>query len=272
MNRRDSFSTRNGHGPDLHTPITIRNDIPDDLRGLIVDLAYENGIKHDALRSMVCRRIRVAPDTRNNWGPDSIDREIRDLLVACPWFYIYDLIEAIAFHLETDNYREFGAEFENEINEFFMTRGVGWKLEKGKIVFRGDEGLDRILAVAATTENLNGYLTASNELHEAIKDLSRRPTPDVTGAIQHAMASLECVARDLTDSKETLGTWLKRNREEFPPPLADITEKLWGYASNHGRHLKEAEAAKLEEAELILGICATLGSYLANKGNPRGNF
>ncbi|WP_426207692.1 AbiJ-NTD4 domain-containing protein [Massilia sp. TWP1-3-3] len=272
MSRRDNFSTRNGHGPDLNTPITMRNDVPDDLRGFLVDLAYENGIKHDALRSMVCRRLRVAPDTRNNWGPDNVDREIRDLLVACPWFDIYDLIEVVALHLETDNYREYGADFENEINEFFIARGVGWKLEKGKIVFRGDEGLDRILAVAATTENLNGYLTASNELHEAIKDLSRRPTPDVTGAIQHAMASLECVARDLTDSKETLGAWLKRNREAFPPPLADITDKLWGYASNHGRHLKEAEAAKLEEAELILGICATLGSYLANKGKALANL
>lgn len=265
MSRRDKFSARNGFRPDLDTPITIRNDVPDDLRGFLVDLAYENGISRDSFRSMVCRHLRVAPDKLNNWGPDNIDREVRSLLTDCPWYYIYDLIEVVAHHLENDSYREYGADFQEEINEFFLMRGVGWKLEQGKIIFRGDEGLDRVLAVAVATENSNGFLTASKELHEAIKDLSRRPSPDVTGAIQHAMASLECVARDLTNSKETLGTWIKRNRTTFPSPLAETTEMLWGYASNHGRHLKEAEEASLEEAEFILGICATLGSYLAKK-------
>lgn len=265
MSRRDKFSARNGFRPDIDTPISIRNDVPGDLRGFLVDLAYENGISRDSFRSMVCRHLRVAPDKLNNWGPDNIDREVRSLLADCPWYYIYDLIEVVAHHLENDSYREYGADFEEEINEFFLMRGVGWKLEQGKIIFRGDEGLDRVLAVAVTTENRNGFLTASNELHEAIKDLSRRPSPDVTGAIQHAMASLECVARDLTGSKETLGAWIKRNRTVFPSPLAETTETLWGYASNHGRHLKEAEEASLEEAELVLGICATLGSYLAKK-------
>lgn len=266
MSQRDKFSARNGHRPDLDTPITIRDGVPDDLRGFLVDLAYENGISRDSFRSMVCRQLRVAPDKLNNWGEDNIDREIRILLSGCEWYYIYDLIEVVAHYLEKDSYHQYGAVFQDEINEFFLMRGVGWKLDAGKIVFRGDQGLDRVLAVAVTIENSNGYLTASNELHEAIKDLSRRPKPDVTGAIQHAMASLECVARDLTDSKETLGAWIKRNRGVFPPPLADVTEMLWGYASNHGRHLKEAEEASMEEAELILGLCATLGSYLANKG------
>lgn len=267
MSRRDKFSARNGHRPDLDTPITMRDGVPDDLRGYLVDLAYDNGISRDSFRSMVCRHLRVAPDKVHNWGPDNIDREVRALLSDCEWFYVYDLIEIVALHLETDSYRDYGADFQEEINEFFLMRGVGWKLDEGKIVFRGDEGLDRVLAVAVTIESANGYLTASKELHEAIKDLSRRPSPDVTGAIQHAMASLECVARDLTDSKETLGAWVKKNRAVFPSPLAEVTEMLWGYASNHGRHLKEAEEASMEEAELILGLCATLGSYLANKGD-----
>lgn len=137
------------------------------------------------------------------------------------------MIEVVANHLGNDSCREYGADFQEEINEFFLMRGIGWKLEQGRIIFRGDEGLDRVLAVAVATENRNGFVTASNELHKAIKDLSRRPSPDVTGAIQHAMASLECVARDLTNSKETLGAWIKRNRMTFPSPLAETTGMLW---------------------------------------------
>jgi hypothetical protein len=108
--------------------------------------------------------------------------------------------------------------------------------------------------------------TTSKELHEAIQDLSRRPNSDVTGAIQHGMASLECVARDLTGSKDTLGAWIGKNRSMFPPPLDKAVEAIWGYTSNHARHLKESEEAALEDAELIWGLCAPLGSNLANKG------
>lgn len=266
MSRREKFSARNGFRTDLDVPITIRNDAPDDLRSYLVDLAYDNGISRDFFRSMICHHLRLSPDKQNNWGPDNIDREIRNLLLGCPWYDIYDVIELIALHLETDGYRDYGSHFEEEINDFFRLRGIGWKMEESHIVFRGDEGLDCILAVAVTTENKYGYLTASKELHEAIKDLSRRPSADATGAIQHAIASLECVARDLTSSNDTLGAWIKSNRELFPSPLAEVAEKLWGYTSNHGRHLKEGAAASMEEAELVLGLCATLGSYLASKG------
>lgn len=269
MSRTDRFSRRNGFRTELNAPITMRNEVPDDLRGYLVELAYENGFKADDLRSIVCRLLRKAPDVKHNWGADNIDREIRTHLEDCPWYFLYDLIETLAEILSEDGYREYGKPFEEDINEFFMMRGIGWKLENNRIVFRGDEGLDAILAVAAQTINQNGYQTASSELHEAIVDMSRRPTADVTGAIQHAMASLECVARDLTNSKETLGKWIERNREAFPPPLDKATELLWGYASNHGRHLKEGDEASFEEAELILGLCASLGNYLAHKGKSQ---
>lgn len=66
MSRRDKFSAHNGFRPDLDTPIIIRNDVPDDLRGFLVDLAYENGISRDSFRSMVCRHLHLAPDKLNN--------------------------------------------------------------------------------------------------------------------------------------------------------------------------------------------------------------
>ncbi|MBB4616750.1 hypothetical protein [Sphingomonas abaci] len=55
-----------------------------------------------------------------------------------------------------------------------------------------------------------GKPTAANEVHEAPKDISRRPVADVTGAIQHAMAALECVAREVDNSTDTLGKIIGR--------------------------------------------------------------
>ncbi len=81
--------------------------------------------------------------------------------------------------------------------------------------------------------------TAANHLHEALQDLSRRPQPDLAGAVYHAMGSLECLARDVTgDPKATLGEVLKRNSGLLPKPLDTALSQVWGYASNEARRTR----------------------------------
>lgn len=266
MSRSDDFSRRNGFSEAQEAPITIRNDAPYEFRGLVIDLAYEQGIKHEVLRELVCLQLKTRPD-KNNWSTPNIDREIHDLVDSCQWYEVYDILEKICLHLSDDGYRHYGADFENEINDVFLLQGIGWKLVDGKVTFRGDEGLDAILAESVSTLNQQSHKTASNELHEAIKDMSRRPTADPTGAVQHAIASLECVAREVSGSKDTLGRWLKNHPDAFPKPLGEYVEKIWGFASEHGRHLIESGEPSMDEAELVLGLSATLGSYLSKKGD-----
>jgi hypothetical protein len=54
-----------------------------------------------------------------------------------------------------------------------------------------------------------------------LQDLSRRPQPDLAGAVYHAMGGmLECRARDVTgDPRATVGEVLKRNPGLLPKPL-----------------------------------------------------
>ena len=55
-------------------------------------------------------------------------------------------------------------------------------------------------------ESAFGRSPATNEIHQAMHDLSRRPKPDITGAIQHDMVALECVMRNASnEAKKTLG-------------------------------------------------------------------
>ena len=62
----------------------------------------------------------------------------------------------------------------------------------------------------------------------ALADLSRRQKADITGAIQHAMAALECVARAVSgDSSPTLGKLLDRHPGLIPKPLDAVVEMTW---------------------------------------------
>lgn len=66
---------------------------------------------------------------------------------------------------------------------FVREQGIGWQMENGVIAVRGSEAfaLATRNSVAAMQDACN--LTAANEIHEALTDISRRPTADVTGAI-----------------------------------------------------------------------------------------
>ena len=259
------FSERHGYSPN-DAEITVRLDAPDELRDIIVDIAYESDLTPHTLRTIVCRLLRKREDP-SNWSPfPNVDSEVRLNIGSCEWYRVYDIIEAIYERLSASN-NEKGAEyFEKEINSYFRQAGIGWQLLEGKIETRGSEAFEHALVEASTELAETGRTTAANEIHQAIADLSRRPYPDITGAIQHALAALECVARDVSgDEKATLGTILARNPDLIPPPLNQAVEKMWGFASEQGRHLREGREPGYEDAELTVQVAAAVGRYLSKK-------
>ncbi len=265
-----SFSERNGYQPP-DAEVTIRQDAPEELRGVIVDLAYESGLDPGALRTQLCRVLRRREDP-NNWSPfPNIDWEVRGLLDESEWYEVYDVIEALFQHLIVSSVWTSSGEpaapyFEAELNKYFRRRGIGWQLSQGQLEARGSEGFEHTLHEAHQELAQSGRLTASNEIHEAIKDLSRRPQPDVTGAIQHSLAALECVARDVTgDQKATLGAILQRYPGFVPAPLDQALDKLWGFASEQGRHLREGRVPGYEEAEVAVQVASAVARYLSKK-------
>ncbi len=108
----------------------------------------------------------------------------------------------------------------------------------------------------------SGYPTASNEMREAISDISRHPNPDVTGAIHHSMMACESIARSVTGrANQTLGRLVPHL--PIPEPLRIIVEKLWGYASEHGRHCKEGRAVDPSDARVVVSVALTICKRLA---------
>jgi hypothetical protein len=262
------FSQRFGYrGPQAE--ITVREDAPPDLRMAIVMLADNLGLRPGNMRLGACSVLLKAPDS-NNWSEyPNIFNEVQWLVEGCAWHKVYDIAEEFYQRLY-DMDPEKGREFERRLNEFFGENGIGWAMERGRIVVRGSEAFSAVPKQAIEALQLHARQTAAREIHEAIQDLSRRPHPDVTGSIQHAMAALECVARDITGQQKTLGRLISDHRQQLnlPRPLDEALEKMWGYASETGRHLKEGCEPRFEDAELVVTVAAAVSIYLTRKQQP----
>lgn len=261
----DLFSKRLG----IEVPekeITVRNDAPNGLRAYIPEIYYGLGKYPSDVRPIVCRTLRIAPD-EGNWSErPNIAMEVQNLLMSCEWYRVYDIIEALASKLINPLNPSESFFFHDEINSYFKENGIGWKLENGLIESRGDEEFETAILEVEVVLDERSLPTAKNEIKEAIKCISRRPEPDITGAIQHSLAALECVSRKATgDEKMTLGELIKTHPGIVPAPLDKAISMIWGFSSEQGRHLREGRDPQFEEAELMVHLSATLCTYLGKK-------
>ncbi|OQM73333.1 AbiJ-NTD4 domain-containing protein [Manganibacter manganicus] len=256
------FSDRHGFGSG-DAAIIVREDAPPALRYAIAEIARRAGLAPSSIRSILCGVLFEAPDP-SNWSEyPSIWDEVLSLLDTCEWYKVYDIAETIWRSLE---HRYDQQElFEAELNRLFREKGIGWELKSPLgIVFRGDANFTNATEKAVVVFQETGRETAAVEIREALKDISRRPVPDRTGAIQHAMAAVECAARDLTGEPNlTLGRLIPRLN--VPRPLDSALEKLWGYASENGRHIREGTQHSAAEAELVVSIACAVSVFLIQR-------
>lgn len=262
MNNKETFSKRQGLFSIKEKEITVREDAPERLRGFIKMAFYDLNKNPSDLRNITSRVLKISPDS-NNWSEfPNIDWEVGQHLEKCEWYLVYDIIEVIIHKLNPKDKET----FTNEINEYFISNGIGWKIVNGQIETRGDEVFETAVKTVVSVLDSVKLQTAKTEIKEALNDLSRRPRPDITGAIQHSLACLECVARETTgDKKATLGELIKKYPNIVPKPLDIAIEKIWGFTSEQGRHLREGQAPEYLEAELVVELSASISTYLGKK-------
>ena len=183
-------------------------------------------------------------------------------MFGCDWVKVYDIAEALWRSLEYEDDKQ--RLFQDELNRFFREKGIGWELTDLGIVFRGGETFQAATKQAAEVLEETGRTTAAAEIREALRDISRRPEPDRSGAIHHAMAALECTARDIAGQpSRPLGDLIPGL--DLPKPLDEALHKLWGFASQYGRHVKEGASARDDEAELVVSIASVVSTFLAKR-------
>ena len=256
----ERFSDRQGYRPSA-APVTVREDALSGLRGAIPLIAEEAGMMPSVMRRVICGVLLVRPDP-DNWSEyPNIRDEVFRLMEDAPWYKVYDIAEAIYAELATN---DAWASFERRLNDFLVENGIGWELRDGRITHRGSEAFARSTHEIPDQLDESGFQRAANEMREALGDISRRPGPDITGAVQHAMAALEATARGVTDRPNpTLGKLV--SVLDLPAPLDQALHKLWGYASDRGRHIREQQDVDHAEAELIVSVAGSLCAFLAQR-------
>lgn len=257
------FSKRYGYRSQPKT-ITVWEAAPENLRHFVLDKAVELNFGPHAVRDTICSVLHVRPDPGNWSAYPNVWGEAEDLAYGCDWFKFYDFIEQVYRAMLKPSMGESAEAFQQALNEFFLDEGIGWQLIDGEIVTRGTETFESNVHGAVEALESAGRATARDEIHEALIDLSRRPEADLTGAIQHAMAALECVARDVCgDERATLGEVIKRYPGTIPKPLDESVSKAWGFASETARHIREGRKPERREVELVVGLAATVATYLS---------
>ena len=240
--------------------ISIRFEAPTQLRAWLLPLVKRLKFSIKSFREIICQ-MSYQPSNPSNWGENSfMEDEIQNLLNSCKWNYIYDIIEE-TYNQLPKNIKE---EFASNINKFLISNGYGWKLDKGQILSRGDDAFEQSINSAINCIEQSNP-DAHSEIKKALVDISKRPEPDITGAVQHSMAALECLCREyFNDSKRNLGDIIKIYRDRIPKPLDDAMAKFFGFASQHGRHVEEGNSPSFQDAELTVHICASLIVYFKN--------
>ena len=252
----DTFSQRHGFASS-NVETLIHNDAPEAARIAVVMGARDLGLWPSTIRETICNLLFKRPDP-SNWSEyPNVWNEVQEILEDCSWYRVYDIAEALSRQLHPMGHSE---EYAKILNRCFYENGIGWEMQDGEILYRSDTGSDTIQKALQDLE-VTGRKSAASELREARKDISRRPSPDTTGAVQHSVAALEAVARDILNKpKPTLGQLIASL--DIPKPIDEATEKIWGFASNYARHVQEGRVVRLAEAELVVNFASALCSYL----------
>lgn len=258
------FSKRYGY---LSQPkaVSVWEDAPENLSHFVLDKAVELGFGPRGLRDTICSVMHVRPDLGNWSAYPNVWSEAEGLVYSCDWLKFYDFIERIYQAMLKPSMSGAADVFQQALNEFFADEGVGWQMIDGEILTRGTKTFESNVHGAVEALEAAGRVTARDEIHEALIDLSRRPEADLTGAIQHAMAALECVARDVCgDERATLGEVIKRYPGTIPKPLDESVSKAWGFASKTALHIRGGRKPERREVELVFGLAATVATYLSH--------
>ena len=136
----------------------------------------------------------------------------------------------------------------------------------GRVEVRGEEVFEAVARPTVKALEDAGLATTADQLHEALKGLSRRPEPNITGAILHAMDAVECLARKVTGDKGTLGALIKRYPTLLPRPLDDGSTQALGLCVRATAGIFcEGRDPSYDEAELVVTVAAAVVSYLQRK-------
>ena len=218
-----------------------------------------------------------AKDTRR-WSSDPILYEPGVMFIECErcleqdeFYEIFDFLEHIMQHPLCPQ------GFIDDLKEQFKRCCLAYVIDTQ----------DRpIIYPAATEEEGASLLQALEEIHEAGLDAAAEHLQqasdcihqnDWNGSVRESIHAVEAVARKIVpgESKNIMKDALSslNKQKKIHPAFQEAIHKLYGYASDEPgtRHSSDGqtEGAGEDEALCMLGVCASLASYLWRRHNSK---
>ncbi|MSQ33079.1 MAG: hypothetical protein EXR60_01450 [Dehalococcoidia bacterium] len=295
---QDLFSRRYPVKP----PLTrlIYDDVPFDLRREFLRMLAEYSRRAPILvdyEKLYDKLFRIPEIKRKydflqsvaNWSHDGFD----ELVNRVEWFTFLDCVQSIMRHLHEEAlekglvYKKIHAalrhpeeatveEFPRDVNYLFQDHGLGYEIRELRVERVGSTFVDKGVERARVLLQDPRFAGPDQQFQRALGAFNTRPEPDCANAIKDAVGALEGTARIVTgDLKSTLSDILKANqtlKSMVAPQLYPIFEKIYAYRGAeegvaHGQ--TQSLALSVEDAELIIGVCASLIIYLAKKASAR---
>lgn len=277
--RKERFTERQGLGG-KDQPIVYRAEFGPEVREkLLFVLTQDVGWKHRTIASTLRHVLRKLDTEEDAWD------QVKALWFSAEWHRLFDVFEevyedlqredaevsTIDFHdgdlVDVSTPTTKAKTFEGDLNRTLREEGVGWEMHEGKLYARsGSDAQDATVRSAIKNLQEAGLAGAASDLNEALNAISRRPIANPVGAVVHSVGALEAAAKAYVGDpkKKTLGDLHKdlSSKLHLPKPLDDAVDKVYGYSSGYARHRTEGVKPTFEEAELVLGLCAAIVTYL----------
>lgn len=136
----------------------------------------------------------------------------------------------------------------------------------GKVITRGDDAFQQVVAAAAAQLHESQRPTAAGHIQSARLALSVRPKANTARAVAHATSAVECVLNAITGEAMTLGKYLDKHQSLFNPALKKSLDGVYGYTSDAGaRHGREGKEPTFAEAQFAVTTCAAACTLLTAK-------
>ena len=254
-----TFSEREGYGD--RPPITIRDNVPDTVRSEIIKGAGIAGMPDHVIREIAEKTLGVEieiPPTVSGLREGALNRR-RDIIVSqARWWMFLDLVEALYRGLPPAGRTGGGQEgYRQQVNRTFRAEGIGWELrDDGEVKRRGSKFYTKAVYDDPKRMREIGLETAPKEMEQAVRALSARPEPDLSGAIHHARTAMEVAGKLVSgDEYPFKGGGGKLG---LTSPLGAAACKLYAFASAQGGHMREGQRIKENEAECLVTMAGAL--------------
>jgi hypothetical protein len=192
-------------------------------------------------------------------------RDVRARFFGCPWWGVYDLLEAIV-RFDEDGGRS--SAFIDLCNRVLEQDKAGYRF-LGRIVSPITSPAE-LAEVQHAIQSGDGLTAVSQHIARATELLSDRQQPDYRNSIKESISAVEAVCCLITGGKATLGEALKVLDKTLPihGALKQAFERLYGYTSDAQgiRHaLLDEPSLGLEDAHFMLVVCSAFVNYLKAK-------